>query len=82
MAKGILLYKDIKVCRKLHVSKMPSICSPRIQEIEIYSASVSYHDILGLVNGLNIITVVMLGVVDLDIVVGNIQKDLNNIIDA
>lgn len=38
----------------------------------------SYHDVLGLSNGLGIVTVVVLSVVDLNIVVGDIQKDLNN----
>ena len=35
-----------------------------------------YHDILGLVDGLGIIAVVVLSVVNLDSVVSNVQKDL------
>jgi hypothetical protein len=35
-----------------------------------------YHNILGLVDGLNIVRVVVLSVVDLDVVMGNVQQDL------
>lgn len=37
----------------------------------------SYHDVFGLSNGLGVVAVVVLSVVDLDIVVGDIQKDLS-----
>lgn len=36
----------------------------------------SYHDILGLVDGLNVIAVVVLSMINLDVVVGNIQENL------
>lgn len=35
-----------------------------------------YHDVLGLVDGLLVVAVVVLGVIDLDVVVSNIQQNL------
>lgn len=77
MAKGILLYKDIKISHKTSCQQYVKCLETYISRVwGIFNSFASYHDILGLVNSLNIIAVVMLGVVDLDIVVGDIQKDL------
>lgn len=71
MAKGILLY----TFRTAHESALvkftwcPRLCSKE-------KSQKSHHDIFGLVDGLNVIAVVVLSMVNLNIVMGNIQENL------